>query len=85
MFIIETKSDKDFKNDPDVINKSINAKKLCELFTNIEVPFSDIHQPSKWEYLIIPETKLKENIGLSFDAVVELSRNFLDLLLTKRL
>jgi type III restriction enzyme len=82
VFVIETKSDKDFKIDPDVVNKARNAKKLCGLFSGINVPFNDIQQPMKWEYLIIPETSLKDNIGLSFDAIVEISRNFLDLLLS---
>lgn len=84
IYIIETKSDKDFQKDPDVVNKAINAKKLCELYTGIKLPFKDIQQPEKWEYLIIPETRLKDNIGLSFDAIVELSKNFLDILLSKK-
>lgn len=83
MFIVETKSDKDFEKDPDVKAKATNTKKMCQLFSKIKCPFKELNQPIEWEYVIIPESRFSKNQGLSFEALANVCKDATEFLINK--
>jgi hypothetical protein len=67
IYLVETRSDRDFEKDPDVVTKALNARKMTSLFSKVPCPFSELNQPQEWEYVLIPESRFNENINLSFE------------------
>lgn len=83
MYIVETKSDKDFEKDSDVKAKSTNAKKMCQLYSKIKCPFKELNQPKEWEFVIVPQSRFIKNQGLSFEALVGICKDATEFLINK--
>ena len=43
--MVETKSDRDFEKDPDVVTKSVNARKMTSLLSKVKRSFIELNQP----------------------------------------
>ena len=78
MYIVETKSDRDFEKDPDVQTKAVNAREMTSLFSKVKCTFIDFNQPQEWEYILIPESRFNENINLSFEALASVCKDATD-------
>jgi type III restriction enzyme len=78
VYLVETKSDRDFEKDPEVRTKAVNARKMTSLFSQISCPFKELTQPQEWEYILVPESRFNENINLSFEALANVCRNATD-------
>jgi type III restriction enzyme len=78
IYLVETKSDRDFEKDPDVQTKAVNARKMASLFSKVKCTFTDLNQPQDWEYILIPESRFNENINLSFEALASVCKDATD-------
>ncbi|MBI2176022.1 DEAD/DEAH box helicase family protein [Candidatus Woesearchaeota archaeon] len=69
MLIVETKSEKDARNDKDVKSKAIAAEQKCREMSKLNtVP--PIVQPKQWKYILLPEDIYKEMEGQSLKALI---------------
>lgn len=78
VYLVETKSDRDFEKDPDVRTKAINARKMAFLFSKVACPFKELDQAQDWEYILIPESRFNDNIDLSFEALANVCKDATD-------
>lgn len=81
IYLLETKSDRDFEKDPDVRAKAVNARKMASLFSKVKCPFKELNQPQEWEYVLIPESRFNDNINLSFEALANVCKDATDRLI----
>ncbi|HUV83141.1 MAG TPA: TnsA endonuclease N-terminal domain-containing protein [archaeon] len=65
MYIVETKSAKDAKNDIDVKRKAIAAEQRCRDISKIKT-IPPIVQPREWQYILIPQDIMEEMEGSGF-------------------
>ena len=70
MYIVETKSAKDTKNDIDVKRKAIAAEQRCRDISKIKT-IPPIIQPREWQYIIIPQDIMEELEGSGFKSLIE--------------
>jgi type III restriction enzyme len=78
IYLVETKSDRDFEKDPEVRTKAVNTRKMASLFSKIICPFEELDQPKEWEYILIPESRFNDNINLSFEALANVCKDATD-------
>jgi type III restriction enzyme len=83
MLIVETKSEKDAKNDTDVKRKALAAEKRCIELSKIRT-LPPINQPKMWKYILLPQDLYQEMEGQSLRAIIERCENNLDLLKMRR-
>ena len=83
MLIVETKSEKDAKNDIDVKRKALAAEKRCIELSKIRT-LPPINQPKMWKYILLPQDIYQEMEGQSLRAIIERCENNLDLLKIRR-
>ena len=76
MFLIETKSEKDAKNDEDVKRKAKAAQERCREISKIETEPST-NQPKRWKYVLIPEHLFKELEGHGLRSILSRCDSFL--------
>ncbi len=76
MLLIETKSEKDAKNDEDVKRKAKAAQERCREISKIETEPST-EQPKKWRYILIPEHLFKELEGHGLKSILSKCDSFL--------
>jgi type III restriction enzyme len=81
LYVVETKSDERYEQDPDVQNKAVAAKAWCERSGKVPPP---MEQPSKWEYLLLTETLLKHSLSDSFNSLVARGIDFRERLISKK-
>ena len=62
MYIVETKSAKDAKNDIDVKRKAIATEQRCRDISKIKT-IPPIVQPREWQYILIPQDIMEEMEG----------------------
>lgn len=70
MYIIETKSAKDAKNDLDVKRKAIAAEQRCRELSKIKT-IPPIVQPREWWYVLVPQDILEEMEYSGFNSLIE--------------
>ncbi len=70
MYLVETKGDRDLDR-PTTAIKAKAAQSWCKSSSMAQPP---VGQPTAWEYLLLSESLFKSNSGLSFAALVPLSR-----------
>ena len=68
MYLVETKADRDLVLE-NVAVKAAATQAWCSNANGLEPP-REIHQPTKWEYLIITDKQYEQNSGSSFEALV---------------
>jgi len=76
MLIIETKSEKDAKNDLDVKRKARAAQEYCRELSKIENA-PKTKQPKIWRYVLIPENLFKELEGHGLKTILSKCDSFL--------
>ena len=69
MLIVETKSEKDARNDKDVKSKAIAAEQKCREMSKLNT-IPPIVQPKQWKYILLPEDIYKEMEGQSLKALI---------------
>ena len=69
MLIVETKSEKDARNDSDVKRKAIAAEQRCKDISKIRT-IPPIVQPKPWKYILLPQDIYKEMEGQSLRAII---------------
>jgi type III restriction enzyme len=72
MYIVETKAERDIVLDS-VALKARAGIGWCEAATAVSPP-SDVPQPQRWEYVILPEDLFKAARELTFEALVPMCR-----------
>ena len=70
MLVIETKSEKDARNDLDVRSKAKAAEQRCREISRIS-NLPTINQPKQWKYVLVPEDIYKEMEGQSLRALID--------------
>jgi type III restriction enzyme len=70
MYLVETKADRDLDK-PATAIKAKAAQSWCRSTSMAQPP---IAQPTTWEYLLLSESVVKANSGLSFEALIPLAR-----------
>jgi len=83
MLIVETKSEKDAKNDIDVKRKALAAEKYCIELSKIRTS-PPINQPKIWKYILLPQNIYKDMEGQSLRAIIGRCESNLDLLRIQR-
>lgn len=83
MLIIETKSEKDAKNDIDVKSKAISAEQRCREISRINT-IPPVNQPKQWKYILLPQDIYKEMEGQSLKAIINRCESNLALLKMKQ-
>ena len=69
MLIVETKSEKDARNDIDVKRKAISAEQRCRDISRIKT-ISPVIQPKLWKYILLPQDIYEEMEGQSLKAII---------------
>jgi len=69
MIIVETKSEKDARNDIDVKRKAIAAEQRCREISRVKT-IPPIEQPQQWKYILLPQDIYKEMEGQSLRALI---------------
>lgn len=69
MIIVETKSEKDARNDIDVKRKAISAEQRCREISRVKT-IPPVEQPQKWKYILLPQDIYKEMEGQSLRALI---------------
>ena len=83
MLIVETKSEKDAKNDLDVKRKALSAEQRCRDMSRVKtLPL--VEQPKQWKYILLPQDIYKEMEGQSLRAFIGRCESNLALLKMKR-
>lgn len=72
MYLAETKARKDMESSLTKLKAKASIN-WCKSASKIQVP-SSINQQNEWEYLIVPEDIFRNNIGLSFSALIPYCR-----------
>lgn len=83
MLVVETKSEKDAKNDLDVKRKALAAEKRCKEISKIETDPPTL-QPKQWKYILLPENLHKELEGAGLRTFIQRCDSFLALLKMKQ-
>ena len=79
MLIVETKSEKDARNDIDVKRKAIAAEQRCRDMSRIKT-IPPVDQPKPWKYILLPQNIYKEMEGQSLRAIIDRCESTLALL-----
>ena len=69
MMIVETKSEKDARNDIDVKRKAIAAEQRCREISRVKT-IPPVEQPQQWKYMLLPQDIYKEMEGQSLRALI---------------
>jgi len=83
MLIIETKSEKDARNDIDVKSKALAAEQRCREMSKIKT-IPEINQPKQWKYILLPQDVYKEMEGQSLRSIINKCESYLALLKMKQ-
>lgn len=83
MLIVETKSEKDARNDIDVKSKAMAAEQRCREISRARTA-PPIQQPKEWRYILLSEDIYKEFEGQSLRAIIDRCDSTLALLKMRR-
>ncbi len=83
MLIVETKSEKDARNDIDVKSKSMAAEQRCREISRARTA-PPIQQPKEWRYILLSEDIYEEMKGQSLRAIIDRCDSALALLKMRR-
>ena len=79
MLIVETKSEKDARNDIDVKRKALAAEQRCREMSKINtVP--PVVQPKPWRYILLPQDLYQEMEGHSLRTLISKCESYLAVL-----
>ena len=76
MLIVETKSEKDARNDIDVKKKALAAEQRCREISKVKT-IPPIDQPKQWKYILLPQDVYKEMEGQSLKAIINKCESYL--------
>lgn len=83
MIIVETKSEKDARNDIDVKRKAISAEQRCREISRVKT-IPSVEQPQLWKYILLPQDIYQEMDGQSLRALINRCESNLALLKMKQ-